>query len=179
MRTVQFTAGVLVSAGLFLGLLTPSAQAEKRKIDLEGADEVPVVITAARGELVVRIDDVNQTIAYELSYEGIEGGPVLQAHIHLGQRHTTGNIVVFLCTNLGNAPASPPAPATPACPAGPAGLVAGTLTPASVIAREAQGVGANDLDAVISAIRQGVAYANVHTTAYPSGEIRSNFHGKH
>jgi hypothetical protein len=177
MRTVQISVGVLVGVGMFLGLFTPSAEAENRFIRLNGLDEVPVVITGATGELRVSIDEGNQTIRYVLSYERIEGGDVLQAHIHLGQVHTTGQIVLFLCTNVGGAPASPPAPATPPCPVGPDGTVTGTLTPASVIARPAQGV--NNLPDVIEAIRNGVAYANVHTTVSPSGEIRANFHGRH
>ena len=65
---------------------------------------MPVVITGATGELRVRIPRDEQTIEYTLSYENIEGGDVLQAHIHLGQKHTTGMIVVFLCTNVGGAP---------------------------------------------------------------------------
>jgi hypothetical protein len=176
MRTVQVTAVVLVSMGMFLGLISPSAEAENRIIRLNGFDEVPVVITNATGELRVRIDEGNQTIGYTLIYERIEGGPVRQAHIHLGQVHTTGPIVLFLCTNLGNAPA-PPAPPTPACPVGPDGTVTGVLTAASVIAQPAQGV--NTLEDVIQAMRNGVAYANVHTATSPMGEIRTNFHGKH
>jgi hypothetical protein len=176
MRTVQITAVVLVGVAMFLGGITPSAEAENRTIRLNGFDEVPVVITDATGELRVRIDEGNQTIHYTLIYERIEGGPVRQAHIHLGQVHTTGQIVLFLCTNLGNAPA-PPAPATPACPIGPDGTVTGVLTPASVIAQPTQGV--NTLQDVIQAMRKGVAYANVHTTVSPMGEIRTNFHGQH
>jgi hypothetical protein len=89
------------------------------------------------------------------------------------------NIVLFLCTNIGGAPLSPPANPTPACPVGPDGEVSGTLIPANVIARTAQGVGTDDLAAVIEAIRTGVAYVNVHTTDSPSGEIRGQFKGNH
>ena len=178
MRTVHFPAVVLVGVVMFLGLLTSSGEAENRFIRLSGLDEVPVVITNATGELRISIDEGNQTIRYVLGYERIEGGRVLQAHIHLGQVHTTGAIVLFLCTNLNNAPA-PPAPATPACPDGPDGTVTGTLTPASIIPKVDQGVGPQDFAAVIAAIRNGVAYANVHTTVSPSGEIRANFHGHH
>jgi hypothetical protein len=177
MRTAQIAAIVLVSVAAFLGPVSPSAEAENRTIRLNGFDEVPVVVTDATGELRVRIDEGNQTIHYTLIYERIEGGPVLQAHIHLGQVHTTGAIVLYLCTNVGGAPVSPPAPATPACPAGPSGTVTGVLTPASVVPRPAQGV--NNLLDVIAAIRKGVAYANVHTTVSPMGEIRTNFHGQH
>ena len=177
MRTARISVVVLVSVGMFLGFFPPSVEAENRTIRLNGFDEVPVVITGATGELRVRIDEGNQTINYTLIYERIEGGPVLQAHIHLGQVHTTGQIVLYLCTNVGGAPVSPPAPATPACPPGPDGTVTGTLTAASVIPRPAQGV--NNILDVIEAMRKGVAYANVHTTVSQSGEIRANFHGHH
>ena len=179
MRVLRTGAVVLVSAGMFVGLLGPGAEAETRIINLNGLDEVPVVITGATGELRVKIPLDEQTIEYILKYEGIEGGDVLQAHIHLGQKHTTGQIVLYLCTNVGGAPLSPPANPTPPCPVGPDGAVSGTLIPANVIARTAQGVGTDDLPAVIEAIRKGVAYANVHTTVSPSGEIRTNFLGKH
>lgn len=181
MRVLRTGAVAFFSAGMSLGLLSAQAGAETKTIKLNGFDEVPVVITGATGELRVKIAKDEQSIDYTLSYEAIEGGDVLQAHIHLGQEHTAtaGNIVVFLCTNVGGAPVVAPPNATPACPAGPDGEVSGTLIPANVIPRPAQGVGANDLVSVIEAIRQGVAYGNVHTTVSPSGEIRANFHGKH
>jgi hypothetical protein len=172
-------AVALVSASMSLGLFGPRAEAETRIIRLNGLDEVPVVITGATGKLHVEIPHDEQSIEYTLSYQGIEGGDVLQAHIHLGQKHTTGQIVVFLCTNIGGAPVVPPPNDTPLCPVGPDGTVSGTLIPANVIARTAQGVDVDDLAAVIEAIRKGVAYANVHTTASPSGEIRTNFPGRH
>jgi hypothetical protein len=179
MKVLQAGAVALVGASVLLGLLGAPAEAETRIIKLNGFDEVPVVITGATGELRVKIRRDEQSIEYTLSYQDIEGGDVLQAHIHLGQEHTTGQIVLFLCTNIGGAPVSPPANPTPACPIGPDGSVSGTLIPANVIPRPAQGVGTDDLDAVIEAIRKGVAYANVHTTVSPAGEIRTNFRGKH
>jgi hypothetical protein len=171
----------LVGVGMVLGLLGGRAQAETRIIKLSGLDEVPVVITGAAGELRVSISNDEQTIEYTLSYAGLEGGDVLQAHIHLGQEHTAtaGNIVLFLCTNVGGAPPSPPANETPACPVGPDGEVTGTLIPANVILIPAQGVDTDDLAAIIEAIRRGVAYVNIHTTDSPAGEIRANFRGRH
>ena len=170
-RRASCVVGVLVAA-LCSSLWVLPAAGESRQIRLNGFDEVPVVITDATGLLRVSIREREGAIDYVLSYEGIEG-TVAQAHIHLGQRHVTGNIVVFLCTNLGNAPAP-----TEACPPSP-GVVEGTITAEDVIAFPAQGVGAGDLEAVIRAIREGVAYANVHTNISPSGAIRGQFHGKH
>lgn len=78
---------------------------------------------------------------------------------------------MFLCTNLGNAPAAVPAP--PACPPAPA-TVTGTLTAADVIALPLQGIdsGAAGFAEVLKAVRAGAAYANVHTKAHPGGEVR-------
>ena len=175
------TIVALLGASACLGLMSTSAAvaADTRTINLSGFKEVPVVITGATGKLQVKIATDRQSIDYSLRWEGIEGGNVLQAHIHLGQRHTatTGNIVLFLCTNIGGAPVVPPPNDTPACPVGPDGEVKGTLIPANVVPRPAQGVGSNDLAAVIEAILKGVAYGNVHTEVSPSGEIRGQFFG--
>jgi hypothetical protein len=180
----------LVGAGIAFGLLGAEAAAETRNVRLSGLDEVPVVITGATGSLQVVISRDESSIDYTLIYDGIEGGRVLQAHIHLGQKHVNigatiggvpqSNIVVFLCTNIdpSNAPPSATHP-TPKCPDGPSGTLTGTLDASNVIDRTAQGVGAGDLAGVIEAIRQGVAYGTVHTTVSPSGEIRGNFKGSH
>lgn len=179
MRVLRGSMVALAGASMVLGLLGPAVAGDTKAIKLNGFDEVPVVITNATGLLRVEIPNDESSISYTLTYEGIEGGDVLQGHIHLGQTHTTGQIVVFLCTNVGGAPVSPPANPTPACPVGPDGSVSGTLIAANVIPRPAQGVGVDDLAAVIEAIRAGVAYGNVHTTASPSGEVRGQFRGKH
>lgn len=182
MRVFLTGAVSLFSASLVLGLLGAPAEAQIRTIRLSGYDEVPVVITNATGDLQVRLPNAKdpQVIEYTLSYKDIQGGDVQQAHIHLGQTHvaTANNIVVFLCTNLGNAPVSMTFP-TPACPVGPGGSVEGKLDASNVIDRTSQGVGPGDLAAVIDAIKKGVAYGNVHTEVSPSGEIRANFPGKH
>ena len=78
--------------------------------------------------------------------------------------------MLFLCTNL-----TPPAgvPTPQACPAAPA-TITGTLTAANVIPRPEQGIGpgAAGFAEVLEAIRAGAAYANVHTTIFPLGEMR-------
>ena len=54
------------------------------------------VSTAASGKFVAEIDEQGQKIHYKLSYKNLEG-EVTQGHIHFGQRHTVGGIVVWLC----------------------------------------------------------------------------------
>ena len=72
----------------------------------------------------------------------------------------------FLCGTATN-----PGPAgTPPCPA--SGQVERTITAASVIGPDGQGIEPGAFAEAVAAIRNGVAYANVHTTKWPGGEIR-------
>ena len=133
------------------------------RAQLAGANEVPSVSTKATGRFRAVIDEEAQQISYTLTFEGLEGGSTLFAHIHLGERHTNGNVMVFLCGG-GTKP-------TP-CP-NPGGEVTGVITAADVGGIVSQQVPAGGLDEVIAALRvPGQAYVNVHTTASPGGEIR-------
>jgi hypothetical protein len=127
------------------------------------------ISTGARGTFVARIDEQDDTIHYELSYQGLEGA-VTQAHIHFGQRHTVGGIVVWLCETAGTPAPAAVADLTPSCPA--EGTVAGTITPAQVLTATGQGLDAAEFDELVQAIRAGATYANVHSTLFPPGEIR-------
>ena len=128
------------------------------------------VSTAGRGTFKTTIDEAAQSIRYELSYEALEG-TVTQAHIHFGQRHTVGGIVVWLCQT-----AAAPAPAavaslTPACPS-PQGTVTGSIGPSQVLAAVGQGIDAGEFEALVRAIHAGATYANVHSSLFSPGEIR-------
>jgi hypothetical protein len=139
---------------------------------LTGYEETPsAVSTAGNGTFTARISNDESRIDWELSYSDLEGA-VQQAHIHFGQAGATGPISVFLCTNLGNGPAG-----TQPCPAPPA-TISGTIVAADVtnLANE-RGISAGELDELIQAIRNGVTYANVHSTRWPGGEIRSQLDG--
>jgi hypothetical protein len=163
---------VLAAMLAFVTLDTPALASEQHKAKLlEGLQETPAVITGATGSFIMDIGKNDTSFDFELSYEGIEGGTVTQAHIHVGQPNVAGGIVIFLCTNLALPAGIPPAPVPPPCPASP-GTVTGTRTAADVLAQTTQGISAGELSAVLTAIREGVAYANVHTTASPAGEIR-------
>jgi len=132
------------------------------------------ISTAASGEFVADIDEQNKIIHYELSYRNLEGS-VTQGHIHFGQRHTVGGIVVWLCQTA-SAPAPPTVAAlTPLCPA--EGTVTGTITPAQVLDQTAQGIEAGAFDELVQAIRAGATYANVHSALFPPGEIRDQISG--
>jgi CHRD domain len=153
-----------------LAVLASSATADgKHRRDevvrafLTGQGEAPAVSTKAKGNFRAVIDEDAQVIHFKLSYEGLEGGNTLFAHIHLGERHTNGGVMVFFCGG-----GTKPDP----CPNG-SGEVEGSWAPADVLAIATQQVAAGGFDELLRALRTpGLSYANVHTTASPGGEIR-------
>ncbi|MFZ2651232.1 MAG: CHRD domain-containing protein [Burkholderiaceae bacterium] len=130
------------------------------------------ISSPASGSFKAAIDDTAQLITYELNYKDL-GSAVQQAHIHFGQRHTVGGIVVWLCqTTAVPAPAAVAA-VTPFCPQDTTGgPVTGTILPAQVLAQAAQGFAALAFDELVRAIRAGAAYVNVHSATFAPGEIR-------
>jgi hypothetical protein len=130
------------------------------------AAAVGAVSTPASGTFEANLD--GDTLSYTLTYSGLTT-PATQAHIHFGNRVQNGSVVVFLCGG------SPPASNKPACPAGTTdqAVVNGTITAADITTLAAgQGIGPGEFQELVDALRAGVAYANVHSSTWPSGEIR-------
>jgi hypothetical protein len=137
---------------------------------LVGYEETPLTLNSpGSGSFTATVNAAGTEIQYTLSYTPLTS-TITQSHIHFGRPAITGQIVLFLCTNL-----APPTgvPMPQACPPAPA-TITGTLTAADVIARPTQNIdaGAEGFAEMIKAMRAGAAYANVHTTLFPSGEIR-------
>jgi len=138
---------------------------------LGGFQEVPVVSTTGNGEFRAKINTQTNEIEYEFSYADMQA-PVLQAHIHLAQRSVNGGIMVWLCQTATNLAPAAVAATTPTC-SSPAFSSSGVITAASIVGPGgAQQLGAGELAELAAALRAGVAYANVHTTTSPGGEIR-------
>lgn len=156
----------VVSVLAVAGVAAAGGGGQQVREQLTGYEEVPAVSTAASGEFDARISRFAETIEYRLSYRDLTG-TVAQAHIHFGQKDVNGGISAFLCSNLGNGPAG-----TQACPQGEA-TITGTIEPEDVIGPGAQGITAGEFDELVAAIRAGLAYANVHSSAFPGGEIRA------
>jgi hypothetical protein len=168
---------LILAAALLIA--AAAASAETVRTELSGYEETPLTLdTAGSGKFTAKIRNGGTVIDYVLSYKNTES-PVTQAHIHFGRPAITGGIVLFLCTNL-TPPAGVPLPQL--CPAAPA-TITGSLTAADVIAVPGQGIaaGAVGFAEMVRAIRTGAAYANVHTTGRPTGEIRGQLddHGHH
>jgi hypothetical protein len=128
--------------------------------------EVPALSGFASGNFEGDFSGDLTSLTWELTYSGVNSG-VSQAHIHIAQPGVNGGIMVFFCTNLGNGPAG-----TPACPIN-GGTLTGSFTAANIVAAAAaQGVEAGNFFEFQRAVRQGVAYVNIHSAQYPGGELR-------
>ena len=138
---------------------------DKIRARLMGFQEVPVVSTEASGTLEAVISPNGDAIDYDITYTGIQG-TVTQSHMHVGQRSVNGGVVLWVCGTTGTAgPAG-----TPTCTS-PNGHFAGTWMAANVQTVATQQLGGN-IEEVITAIRAGKAYMNVHSNLSPGGEIR-------
>ena len=176
-RSVTIMIGVLL-----VGAASLVANADDRRdrsfhARLIGVNEVPAVSTAARGFFYAVVNKEETEITYWLSFSNLTAD-VSQAHIHFGQHHTNGGIMVWLCEGSLQSPTAN----TPACggPRTTTAPVMGVLTSAEVIGPAGQGIAATEFAELLAALRAGAAYANVHTVSattppgvqFPGGEIR-------
>ena len=173
MRKLMFAA--VVGGSLLVALVAGSFAFAKDdhggnvKTRLTSYNETPLTLsTTGKGTFRAHINAGAKTIAYTLTYSGLEGGNTLFAHIHLGRTATSGGVAAFLCGG-GSEPG--------ACP-NVSGTVTCTITEAEVIGPAGQGIAApTAFDELVRAIRAGATYVNVHTTTYPGGEIRGQLKG--
>jgi glucose/arabinose dehydrogenase len=123
---------------------------------LSGGEEVPATTTEAGAVARFQLNP-DGSLTYELRATGpIQN--VTAAHIHLGARAQNGPVVLFLFGPSSGQNFQP-------------GdfISGGTVTDTNVLARPGFTPTISNL---AERIRQGRAYANLHTTAHPGGEIR-------
>lgn len=125
--------------------------------ELTGDMEVPAVTTTAMGISMFMLSDDMQSMSYSISVENL--ADPFAAHIHWAPEGQNGPVVVTLF----------PMGEFSAVEGESSGLlVEGTFT-AEDLSCPLEGMSLDDL---IEGIMAGTAYVNIHTTAYPDGEIR-------
>lgn len=149
---VVLALGVIVAASS-IGCDKPAEDATIFQADLTGAGEFPARSTAAVGTVGVYVN--GNTVDYTIEVHGI--GNVTGAHIHSGAAGSNGSIRIALYPGPGNNFTTP------------SGAVDGVLISGSFNSSQVTGVTYEEL---LNQMRAGTAYANVHTTQYPGGEIR-------
>ena len=116
--------------------------------------QTPAVASNAQGEAIFHLSPDGTELSYKLIVANIHD--VLFAHIHMAPAGENGQVVAFLYHG-------------PTISGRTQGILAqGTITASDLVGPLA-GFALSDL---VSAIESGNAYANVHTTAHPMGEIR-------
>ncbi len=103
------------------------------------------------GTATINYSMMNNDFTYTLSWSNLTGSATM-AHIHFGAPGVVGPIIVpFFMTTM---------PGTD--------TISGTLTQANVMPAGA----IHTIADVATAIENGQAYVNIHTAAYPNGELR-------
>lgn len=132
----------------------------------KGEQEVPARDTNAQGQAIFHLSKDETAIDYKLIVANIEN--VVAAHIHVGAAGVNGPVVAFL--------------AGPFPPGG--GRVDGVLAQGTITAANLVGpLAGHPLSELISEMRDGNTYANVHTDDgvapantgrgdFPGGEVR-------
>jgi hypothetical protein len=128
---------------------------------LSGRNEVPTNTARGSGLAVVLRQPGASLLTYRLVT--VLTQDVVQAHIHCGAEGVNGPVVAFLF-----GPASPPVTIN--------GMLAqGSIGPAQVISVPSSAAcpgGISSLDDLIDKMEAGMTYVNVHTSAFPGGQIR-------
>ena len=139
---------------------------------LTGDHEIPARPTDAQGQVLFKIADNELSMTYKLIASNIEN--VFASHIHTGSPSVNGPVVVFL---FGNAPLG-------------GGRIDGVLAEGTITAANFTGpLAGQPFSALLTAIRSGNAYVNVHTNDgvaptntgpgdFPGGEIRGQIQAK-
>ena len=138
---------------------------------LNTAQEVPAVTmpSEAIGSAMVTLNGSQMAITYSVELTGPFTGPPVAAHIHMGARGESGDVLFFLCANM------PPMGLTvQMCPAADGSTITGSLTAADIQDATMMITMADVVDALLT---HGL-YINVHTEANPLGEIRGQIDPK-
>jgi hypothetical protein len=157
-------AAILVTAGL---LLAATASAATYTTILTGPKESPPNTSAAIGAAAVQFDTSTHVLQISFAFAGLEGDSTV-AHIHC-------------CTATPGSGTAIPATELPSLDGFPTGVMTGAYSHffdtslasnwnPSFLSAYGSVTGAEQ--ALWAGLNSGSAYLNIHSTAYPNGEIR-------
>jgi hypothetical protein len=160
----------LVAIGAALALLAPSTPALsaaglKFAARLTGDQQVPGIATPADGKVTVKFDEGFTQVEVKLNMTNIAN--VTAAHFHCNRPGQNGSVAFGLIA---------PGPCTLVANQINCTLTSADVQPSSCLSEVGREV--NNIAALAFAMRDGLIYANVHTMANTSGEIRGQLLGK-
>ncbi|MBM4409891.1 MAG: CHRD domain-containing protein [Chloroflexi bacterium] len=142
-----------MTAALLPAAVLGQATTSRYEARLSGANEVPPVTTTATGTFTATLDEAAGTLTWTLSVPAITNATA--AHIHTGAAGANGGVVLLLFA----APTGSPASTV---------NVSGTARAADL-----SGSLAGNFAGLVTALKAGTLYVNVHTSANAGGEIRA------
>ena len=116
--------------------------------ELRGSNEVPPNASTAFGSSFLTLDTINSSLTWEVNTSGIGNNATL-SHIHRGPAGVSGSVIINFATSASQIPN---------------GRTSGTIDVSSLPAA--------DLTALASGSTANGYYVNVHSQAFPAGEIR-------
>lgn len=163
---------VVLAAGLLLSVSQASAAIFTFTTTLTGANEFPPNASPGTGNASVSWDDVSHMMAVSANFAGLTG-TTTASHIHCCVSPAAVTPTAIVATTL------------PSFPFFPLGVTSGTFTetfdmtqassynPAFITLNGGTAAGAEA--ALLAGLHAGMAYLNIHTTLFPTGEIRGFF----
>lgn len=180
MEYKRFVAALLALTvvGMAAGLATLNVRAQDNDhavrffTRLSTFNEVPPKANGAHGTFRAKLSEDGTTLNWTFTWEGLTGPPLF-AHIHFELKTNNGQVMTFFC---GGPKMNPAIPQKPDCPQTTFGAITGTTNAGDIIALNSgttdQALDSHDFAGFLRALRAGSAYANMHTTRFPGGEIR-------
>jgi hypothetical protein len=150
----------LTMALVALPMIASGAPAAKNFMAIMSADQevaATPVVSDGTGVAIFQLSADGQSLSYKLNASNLNA-PVTMSHIHMAPGGANGGVVVWLF------PSSPPP--------SPGVESNGRLAEGTITAADLRGSLAGKWDLFVTKLNDGGLYVNVHTTAYPGGEIR-------
>lgn len=141
---------VLAAGGLLLApALGTSAQSKTYPAKLKASNEVPKAASPATGTASFKVARDGRSISFRITGARLEGAPQA-AHLHLGRPGQNGPVLLLLKGSAFTLPTS------------------GRVTAEDFTAAG----GVTTFSQAVTALKKGRLYVNVHTDAFPGGELR-------
>lgn len=129
----------------------------RARLTPEAEVQVLPVTSAARGSATVRVNDSSIELTFKL--DPLPATPITAAHLHVGAAGSNGPVIFTLFNSTVGIPFANPT----------------RRTLDTIILQRRPEVGISTIEDAINAILSGNVYLNVHTAAFPEGELRGQF----
>lgn len=156
--TCAYVIAATIIGGV-LGTFTSASRAETTefKAELSGSNQVPPRQTSASGTVTATYDAATKRLSWKGSYSGLSGPPTA-AHIHgPAAAGTNARLVFWISDNVGQ------------CSQGE--CRSNIDAEARLLTNPFEG-SATLTEAQAAELMAGLYYVNIHTNAYPGGELR-------